>query len=53
MSWDQLVDIAREQSEWRRREAEATPVDCDRCGEVLAVSPAQERRCPFCGWSPQ
>ena len=49
MSYQQLLDICREQNEEIRRAANEPPVACPEDGEPLQTIKSI-RHCRFCGW---
>ncbi len=50
MSWEQLLDYAREASELREAERSAPSVACPNCGEPLITNGAGRLGCTFDGW---
>jgi hypothetical protein len=50
VSWEQLLDIAREAEQCRRDEQTRQPTACPRDGTPLDSNPRGQRHCPFCGW---
>jgi hypothetical protein len=51
MSWDQLLDIFKENAEFRAEEQSTPPVDCPDCGTTLDVGQSGTLHCPFDGWT--
>lgn len=50
MSWEQLVDFAREADDERRAREAQRPEACPRDGEPLEQGPGGVLYCPFDGW---
>lgn len=52
MSWQQLLDIAREASEELRAEQARSPVACPNDGQPLTTGPDGHLFCTYDGWRP-
>lgn len=50
MSWQQLLDIAREAVDEKRQQEVAPPVACPHDGEPLRTGPDGRLACPFDGF---
>lgn len=50
MSWEQLLDIAREAAADRDDERDRPPTACPNDGEPLQEGPQGQLFCPFDGW---
>lgn len=50
MSWEQLLDIAREAAALRRADEAARPTACPTDGIPLKTNGANVLHCSFCGW---
>ncbi len=53
MSWQQLIDIAREAAQEVREEESRPPVACPNDGEPLTAGPDGTLHCKFDGWTPE
>ena len=51
MSWEQLLDIAREAALERERASSEPPVACPNDGEPLEKGPGGVLHCRFDGWT--
>lgn len=50
MSWEQLLNIYRQQAEELARERDDPPESCPNDGEPLTSGPGGSLRCTFDGW---
>lgn len=50
MSWQQLLDIGKENKAERQRQLTARPVACPDDGEPLSMGPGAALFCRYCGW---
>lgn len=53
MSWEQLLDIAREATDLAEAEQSQPPKACPNDGEPLETGPSGVLHCSFDGWTNQ